>query len=81
MSYLEQLRENYKIKRDECNDEQKEFFDVFLNDDYCFLRVKMVKALQIISFLGIPDENVKDFYMKMYIEMIKDSHSKRQNKD
>ena len=73
MAYLEKLREKYQEKRNECDENQQKFFDSFLSDDYCFLRIKITKALQIIAFLGIPQDEVNDFYKKIFMEMLKTS--------
>ena len=71
---LKNLYQNKK-NNNECNEKQIEFLDTFLEDDYCFLRIKEKQALNIINFLGIPQDKVVPYYKEILIAMLKQMKS------
>lgn len=79
MNYLEDLRKRYidKKERKEFTEEEIDFLDVFLKDDFCFLRVKSNEAIGIIGSLGVPKEQISNYYQNIFISMLKNMNSKQ----
>lgn len=81
MEKLNKLRELYQEKKNknECSSEQITFLDTYLNDDYCFIRIKEKDALNIICFLGIPKEEAYKYYGDLLIEAINSSKGQKRS--
>jgi hypothetical protein len=81
MNYLDDLKKRYNEKKgkNEFNEQEINFLDVFLKDDSCFLRVKADEAKGIIRSLGVPSDKIMEYYQNILILMLKNMKQNQKN--
>lgn len=76
---LEKVRNKFKSKEEilkNKNSETTNLIGELLNDDACFLKINLDLALSILTFIGYPEEEAKDIYIKLMSESTNNAKGK-----